>query len=196
MLAVLGAVGGGASDPGRIVLTGPQVGPGYRLHQRADGHGVRGFVTLNMCGTRFPSEDLRTARLQVDYSGAGTTVKVSNEVVAYRRGGARQALREVAYAADHCPRTPVPSGLRGVGPLTYLVSRVVERQLPAGSVALLLRIRGAVNGSPLDAVALAVYERRGDVLSAVYATGADRAARLRIGVHAAVESAANLRHPR
>jgi len=182
--------------PARIVLRAAQVGPGYRLHQRADGHGVRGFVTLNMCGYAFPSERLRTARLQVNYDGVRKTVKVSNEVVAYRRGGAAQALREVVYAADHCPRTPVASGLRGVGPLTYRVARVVTRGLPAGSVALLLRIAGSVSGRLVDAVTLAIYERRGDILSAVYATGGPRAARLRIGVHAAVESAANLRRPR
>src|SRR5918911_5117485 len=68
----------------RVVLRAAQVGPGYRLQQRPDGHGVRGLVTLDLCGFSFPSERLRTARLQVNYVRSGSTVRLSNEVVTYR----------------------------------------------------------------------------------------------------------------
>ena len=79
----------------RLVLKGPQVGAGYKLVQRPDGHGARGYVTLDMCGFVFPSENLRTDRLQVNYKRAGTAVELSNEVVSYRPGGAAQSLQEI-----------------------------------------------------------------------------------------------------
>ncbi len=60
-----------------LVLKGNQVGPGYRLLQRPDGYGVAGFVTLDMCGFTFRSEQLRTARLQVNYVRTGSPVKLS-----------------------------------------------------------------------------------------------------------------------
>src|SRR4051794_216979 len=78
-----------------LVLKGGQVGPGYRLVQRPDGHGVSGLVTLDICGFRFRSEQLRTDRLQVNYVRSGEPVKASNEVVTYRPGGSVQAMKEL-----------------------------------------------------------------------------------------------------
>jgi hypothetical protein len=176
----------------QVVLRPSQVGPGYRLLQRPDGHGVRGFVTLDLCGFRFASERLRTARLQVNYVRSGSTVKLSNEVVTYRRGGAQQALREVAHAARHCPRKPVASTVAGVPKLTYRVAWVHDRRLLPGAVALRLRVSGVQNGKRLVETTVGVYQVRRNVLSGVYTYGRSFSTELPVGLHAAAQSAINL----
>ena len=108
----------------KVVLRASQVGAGYRLLQRPDGHGAAGFVTLDMCGYRFTSEADRTGRLQVNYVRAGAPIKFSNEVVTYAVGGARLALREINQAVDHCPSGPVTSTVKGVPPVTYRITRL------------------------------------------------------------------------
>src|SRR5437899_423712 len=99
---------------GGLVLEPAQVGEGYLLHARTDGKGVKGRVTLNLCGTDYPSEHFRTARLQVDYLKTGSTIGISNEVVTYRAGAAVQAMREVIHHAAACPSTPIDSGVKGL----------------------------------------------------------------------------------
>jgi hypothetical protein len=177
----------------RVVLRPAQVGPGYRLQQRPDGHGVRGLVTLDLCGFTFPSERLRTARLQVNYVRSGSAVQLSNEVVTYRRGGAQQALREVAYAARHCPRHAVGSTVAGVPKLTYRIGWVHDRRLLPGAVALRVRASGMENGKRVEVTTLGVYQVRRNVLSGVYTYGRSFRAELPVGLHAAAESALNLK---
>jgi hypothetical protein len=177
----------------RVVLRPAQVGPGYRLQQRPDGHGVRGFVTLDLCGFTFPSESLRTARLQVDYVRRGAAVQLSNEVVTYLPGGAQQALHEVAYAARHCPRHAVGSTVAGVPKLTYRIAWVHDRRLLPGAVALRVRASGMHNGKRVEETTLGVYQARGNVLSGVYTFGRSIRAQLPIGLHAAAQSALNLK---
>ena len=176
----------------RVVLRPSQVGPGYRLQQRPDGHGVHGLVTLDLCGFTFPSERLRTARLQVNYVRRGAAVQLSNEVVTYRPGGAQQALREVAHAARHCPRGPVGSTVAGVPKLTYRIAWVHDRRLLPGAVALRVRVSGVHNGKRLVENTFGVYQARRNVLSGVYTYGRSIRAQLPIGLHAAAQSALNL----
>ena len=97
-----------------LVLRGTTGRSGYVLKRRPDGVGVRGFVTLDMCGFDFRSESLRTGRLQVNYSRQGSPEILSNEVVSYRPGGAGQAMREVERSIRQCPSGPVPSEIKGV----------------------------------------------------------------------------------
>jgi hypothetical protein len=175
-----------------LVLKGEQVGTGYRLLQRPDGHGVAGLVTLDMCGFTFRSEQLRTARLQVNYVRPGSPVKLSNEVVTYRPGGAAEAMREVAAAARSCPTTPVASTVQGVGPVSYRVRRTTAHELLPGAVVLRIHVSGTVRGKHVSEANLAVYQRSGDILSALYAFGGTQEARERIALHAAAESASNL----
>jgi len=177
----------------RIVLTGAQIGPGYRLIQRPDGHGVAGFVTLDLCGYTFRSEQLRVARLQVNYVRPGSAVKLSNEVVVYRPGGAAEAMREVAAAARTCPKTPVSSTVQGVGPLSYRITRLTDSRLLPGAIALRLRIGGVVRGKRLSETVVSIYQWHGNVFSGVYGYGGTTATREAIATHAAAESAANLK---
>ena len=59
---------------------------------------MTGEVTLDFCDAKYPSESLRTARYQVAYDKKGDAFSASNEVVAYKPGGAKQALTEVTRA--------------------------------------------------------------------------------------------------
>jgi hypothetical protein len=190
-----GVVQSGASrklDP--ILLRAPQVGAGYRRTEIPGGRLVQGEVTLDLCGARFPSEALRTARAQVVYKAAGTSLGVSNEVVGYRSGGAAQALREVTNAADHCPRGPVGSATPGVTQVTYRLQRIHDARLLPGSLALAVHASGTVNGAHRSVTQVVVYQVRGNVLSAVYAFGGSVAKMRTLALAAAAQSAANLRH--
>jgi hypothetical protein len=174
-----------------VVLKGGQIGPGYQLKLRPDSHGARGFVTLDFCGFRFPSESMRTDRFQVNYVHDGK-VKLSNEVVTYKPLGAQLALREVANAATHCPHHAVKSTIAGVPPLTYRVTFVDARHLVPMHVALRMHVSGKVAGKPYSQTLYAIYQIQGNVLSGLYVYGDSPAVR-RLALHAAVASAANLR---
>ena len=192
------AVFAGSQPPSlpSLILRPSQVGAGYRLQQRSDGHGVRGFVTLDLCGFSFPSEQLRSARLQVNYVHSGTAAEVSNEIVRYRKGGAVQALREVTYAARHCPHTAVPSTVQGVGPLTYRIKEISNSFLLPNHLAILVSASGAIGGKHTSVTTVAVYQVHGDVLSGVYAAqkrGVTTSDQIHIALHAAAASGRILR---
>jgi hypothetical protein len=184
----------GATNPilNRLVLKGPQVGAGYKLVQRPDGHGARGYVTLDMCGFVFPSEDLRTDRLQVNYKRAGTAVELSNEVVSYRPGGAAQALHEIGGAAAQCPKGPVRSNVKGLSALTYRLTRLHSSGLLPGYVAFRAHVSGKYQGKAFEDTSVIVYQLHGNILSAVYGHGGTLASRTKTTLVAARASARNL----
>src|SRR5690348_12190405 len=155
----------------RTVLLRPaQVGQGYQLIARSDGFGVKSAPTLDLCGRKgYASEKLRVDRLQVNYLKARTQLGLSNEVVRYKAGGAKQALREVGLHALSCPSTPVVTGEKGVGPLRFTITPIKDSKLLAGYVAVRVRAVGKLtNGTHVDETSYAVYQRLGDVLSGVY----------------------------
>jgi hypothetical protein len=170
------------------------VGAGYVLKLRPDSHGVKNTVTVDLCGFVFRSEGLRTARLQVNYARPASALKVSNEVVFYRPGGAAEALREVRLAVAHCPRGPVKSTIAGVGPLTYRIRPLAAPNgLLPGAITLTLHVSGTMNGQRVATTSAAIYQVRGNVLSGVYGYGNPLAAQTTLALHAAVASATNLR---
>jgi hypothetical protein len=177
----------------RLLLRGAQIGAGYKLVERPDGHGVARYVTLTMCGFEFPSEKLRTDRLQVDYVRTGAPVSLSNEVVIYRPGGAAQAMREVTGAVAQCPPGPVATGIKGLGPLTYRLTRLRSAGLLSGYVAFRAHVTGKSQGKAFDDTVIMVYQRRGNVLSAVYAYGGNLSNRTKTAFVAAKASAKNLK---
>jgi hypothetical protein len=192
---LVGASAADAAAPAlqKLVLSPKQIGSGYRMQTIPQGNVVRGQVTLDLCGFQYLSERLRLARLQNAYLHAGG-VDVSNEVVRYKPGGARQALAEIQYAAAHCPRGPVSGPVRGVGPTTYRLTRVTDPRLLPGHVALIAHMTGTAGKRHFDVRALAVYQVRGDFFSGVYTDGTSSVtAQRRVGLHAAEESAKNLK---
>jgi hypothetical protein len=180
-------------DVSGLVLKPAQVGPGYVLLARNDGKGVKGRVTLNLCGNDYPSERFRAARLQVNYLKAGSAVGISNEVVTYRAGAAAQAMREATRHATTCPHTPIDSGVKGLPKLTFRITRLHDSHLLKGYLAVRVDVRGTVKGKRVAQTSYAVYQRLGNVLSGVYSFGANTAAQRELCLHAAEQSARNLR---
>jgi hypothetical protein len=180
-------------DVARLVLQPAQVGKGYVMLARADGKGVKGQVTMNLCGTAYPSERLRTTRLQSNYLKARSTLGISNEVVTYRSGGAAQAMREAIQHAETCPRRPIDSGVKGLPKLTFRISRISDPRLLKGYLAVRIDVSGTVNGKHVAQTSYAVYQRLGNVLSGVYSFGTSTAGQRELCLHAAEQSARNLR---
>jgi hypothetical protein len=192
--ALLGAAAG--PNLGKVILTPAQVGKGYNLYARSDGFGVASAPTLDLCGRKgYPSEKLRVGRLQVNYLKKKSALGLSNEVVTYKAGGAAQALREVAQHAATCPHTPVVTGEAGVGPLRFTITRLHDSKLLKGYVAVKVRAVGKLtNGKKVDQTSYAVYQRLGNVLSGVYSFGPNTPQQRAFALHAAEQSAQQLRN--
>jgi hypothetical protein len=200
MLVALAALlaSSGTPNVNKLVLQPTQVGSGYQLYARPDGIGVKNTVTLDLCGRKnYPSEKLRTTRLQVNYAAKGNNLGLSNEVVTYKAGGAQQAMREVTQHATHCPATPIVTGEAGVPPLRFTITRISDSKLLTGYLAVKIRVRGTVKVSgkaqKVDQTSYAVYQRFGNVLSGTYSYGPNNPAQLAFELHAAEQSAQNLR---
>jgi hypothetical protein len=195
-LAAAAFVGATSTPDLRTVILKPaQVGKGYVLFARKDGFGVKSAPTLDLCGRKgYTSEKLRADRLQVNYLRQNTALGLSNEVVAYKPGGAKKALQEVLRHAMSCPHTPIVTGEPGVGPLRFTITPLHDGKLLTGYVAVRVRAVGTLaNGKHVDQTSYAVYQRRGDVLSGVYSFGPNTAEQQRFALNAAEKSAALLR---
>jgi hypothetical protein len=177
----------------KMVLTPAQVGDGYVVLQRRDGVGITNTVTMNLCGTKgYPSENMRTARLQVDYLKQNSTLGLSNEVVAYKKGGAAQAMTEAEQHATSCPGKAIKTD-PALPALRFQFTRIKGSNLLKGYLAFKVRVTGTVKRKKVDETSYAVYQRFGDVLSGTYSFGPDTKEQLRFVLHAAQQSAANLR---
>jgi hypothetical protein len=192
LLAVAALIASPAPDVTKLILAPAQVGPGYVLLQRADGFGVANTVTMDLCGLKgYPSEKLRSSRLQVNYLKRSTTLGLSNEVVVYKKGGAAQAMREVTHHALTCPKTPIQSDPT-LPPLRFTITRLSSSKLLQGYLAVRVRVTGIVKGKHVDETSYAVYQRLGDVLSGTYSFGPNTKEQLNFVLHAAQQSAVNL----
>jgi len=188
-----GAMAATPLDLNKVILEPGQVGSAFQLLQRTDEHGLK-TRTLDLCGiTNYPSESLRLTRMQVNYGAIGNDLSLSNEVVTYKAGGAAQAMSELAQHADHCPKSPVAPGVQGLPPLRFTVTRLADAKLLPGAVAVRVRVTGTVSGKHVDQTSYAVYQRFGNVLSGVYSNGPATGDQQSFCLHAAEESAINLR---
>jgi hypothetical protein len=194
LLALAMAAVTGAPDVTKLMLQAAQVGKGYSVYERKDGNGVKGTVTLDLCGrSGYTSEKLRATRLQVNYLKTAKDTGLSNEVVTYKPGGATLAMQEVIEHAQSCPTTPIKTGQPGLPPLRFTITRLEDPNLLKGYLAVSVRVRGTVNGKKVDQVSYAAYQRLGNVLSGVYTFGPNTARQRTFFLHAAEESAQNLR---
>ena len=199
-LAQFGQLTGSATGPSaadtallaKVVLRPAQVGAGYKLSQMPGGHEVQNEVTLDFCNATYPSEALRTARLQVLYDASGNSFHASNEVVTYQPGGAKQALAEVTHEAAVCPNGTVKNPPAGVTNLVRHTRVVADSRLLPGAIAILETDSGVVKGKSMTSTTVAVYQIRGNILSGVYGFGTSAATVQTDTLHAAEQSAANL----
>jgi hypothetical protein len=183
-----------AFDLTHAVPEASQVGAGYKLVQRQDGHGTE-FVTLDLCGFRFSSESARAERYQVNYVSKRSAVGVSNEVVVYEPGGAAYALSELRKAVRKCAKRTVSGPEAGGSTLTYRVSRLEHpgSRLLTDALPLALNVSGTVNGEHVEFRAAIVYQVLDNVLSGTYAYGGSGTQRAAAVLRAAAGSAAHLR---
>jgi hypothetical protein len=163
-----------------LALRASEVGPGYRAQVIPGGRKVKGQVTLDLCGFRYPSDALRTSRIQMAYQHPRDPLVLSNEVVRYRGTGAQQALSELEWAVAHCPKG-------------NKLTRIRDPRLLPSSVAVANQFSGMRNGKRVVAGVLLVYQVHGNALSAVYTYRGTAAARKRFGLRAAALSASKLR---
>ena len=163
-----------SSDPSapllqRLVVRQPDVPSSNSVELLDGGNQVSGQTTLDLCNGRFPSEALRTARLQVvEYDGASVGV-LSTEAVLYRHSpDAAQAMREVRSVAAKCPDAPVVSPVNEPT-VTTRFQAAPDRSWPSvGGVERLAFAFTTTDASGLTEQHVAVYLHRGRVLEGVY----------------------------
>ena len=178
----------------KFVLQGSQIARGYKLAAYPGGSSFIGETTLDLCGGSYPSENLRTGRLQVSYAHPKKTVDISNEVVTYVSGGAQQALAEVSKVAHTCSTKSVIQK-RGVVTTTFHATPVHDPKLPHNTVAVKLVIKQTNGKKHVTQTGIAIYEVKGNTLSGVYTfatKGTSFADVQRVAFHAAEQSAKNL----
>lgn len=157
------------------ILRAAEVGPGY---QHGPQHQTLVGPSGGLCAVHLQSESLRTARLQIVFTNPHLPREkrhvLSNEVIAYRSGGAQQAMRELSDAAAACPAS-------------YRIDHIVDSHLLAGYVALKV--------IPGTGKMIWIYQARNGILSQTVASGhkgGSDAELLQFALHAAKESARNL----
>ncbi len=157
-----------ASALSSLIVKPADVAPPLTVALLPGGAGL-GVATLDLCNGSFPSDDLRTARLQDGVFDAQEDATVSTEAVLYGDSAATtQAFSELKSAASGCPSTPIrsPSGRDAVvtkfnpapdgnWPQTATVNRLAYDFVTTDS-----------SGQPTHTIA--VYLQRGRVLMGVY----------------------------
>ncbi len=181
-------------DLSNVALSNAEVGAGYKGSVIPGGASFIGEATLDLCAGSYPSESLRTGRLQLSYVHAAPAVSVSNEVVTYVHGGAQEALREVRGVARSCARTPVVVK-QGAVTNTLTVAPLKGSKLLPGAVAVQITVLASDGKRHVVSTGVAIYQVKNDTLSGVYAWSTAHttlAQAEKIGLHAAAQSARNL----
>jgi len=163
-----------SSDPSapflqRLVVRQADVPTANTVQLLDGGNAVSGQTTLDLCNGTYPSEALRSARLQVvEYDGTGSGV-LSTEAVLYRHGSdATQAMGEIRSVAAACPDRPV------VSPVGEPTITTRFQAAPDGSWPKVAGVnRQAYAFTTTDSLGvsdthIAVYLQRGRVLEGVY----------------------------
>lgn len=153
----------------QLVVRQQDVTSGYTVELLDGGGEVNGQTTLDLCNGNFPSEVLRTARLQVvEYDSSGDAV-FSTEAVLYRTpADAGQAMQEVRTVASKCPDSPV------VSPVNEPTVTTEFQQAPDSGWPHVDGVdRAAYAFTTTDGLGdteqrIAVYLRRGRVLEGLY----------------------------
>jgi hypothetical protein len=161
------------NTPANQALAGLVVGQSdlpssYAVQLIPGGNQVGGETTLDLCNASYPSEALRTNRLQVA-ALAARNVGLSTEAVLYQTPAASaQAFSELRAAAASCPSTPVRSPV-GEPTVTTTFGSPPDGGWPA--VPGVQRLAYAVTTTDQQGTAsstIAVYLSRGRALLGVY----------------------------
>jgi hypothetical protein len=163
-----------SSDPSapflqRLVVRQIDVPSGNTVQLLDGGNQVTGQTTLDLCNGTYPSEALRSARLQVvEYDGGGAGV-LSTEAVLYRHGSdAAQAMNEIRSVAAGCPNRPVVSPV-GEPTVTTRFQAAPDSSWPhEPGVARQAYAFTTTDSLGVTDTHIAVYLQRGRVLEGVY----------------------------
>jgi hypothetical protein len=156
-----------------LVVSDADVGPSLVVAGLRGGNGLS-QPTLDLCNGTFPSESLRTARLQVAaVDGQGDTA-LSTEAVLYSSGaGTAAAFSELKATAAACPPGPVDSPV-GQPPATTRFDPAPDGDWPqVPSVERLAFAFDTTSATGETSHSVAVYLRRGRLLLGVYFSHAD-----------------------
>jgi len=162
-----------SSDPSaallaELVVADSDVAPALAVAGLQGGNGLT-QPTLDLCNGTFPSEAMRTARLQVAaVDGQGTTV-LSTEAVLYSSGaGTTAAFNELRKVAAACPSGPVDSPV-GEPTVTTRFGPAPDAGWPqVSSVERLAFSFDVTDASGETSHSVAVFLRRGRALLGVY----------------------------
>jgi hypothetical protein len=152
---------------GQLVARQADVGPARTVLLITHGN-LTSQPTLDLCNGSFPSEQSRTARLQVAVvNGAGTTL-LSTEAVLYRNPAAsEQGFAELRKVRAACPNTAV------VSPVHEVTAQTTFKAAPDGAWPRTPTVdRQAYDfvtkAAGQSSASIAVYLRRGRVLVGLY----------------------------
>ncbi|MDQ1394190.1 MAG: hypothetical protein QOF30_3167, partial [Acidimicrobiaceae bacterium] len=158
-----------------LVLTQEDVASTVVVQPLLGGDQVAGEPTLDLCNGTFPSESLRTARLQVGAFDAQATVVLSTEAVLYANPAAtEQAFSELTSVASNCPSTPVTSPVGEPTEVTHF-NAAPDGTWSAAPTGVTRQAYDFVSTDELGTTrhSVAVYLRRGRALMGVYFSDVD-----------------------
>jgi hypothetical protein len=159
--------------PGLVVAPADVVAP-VTVQSLRGGNQVTGQVTLDICNGTYPSEALRTARLQnaaVDDVG---DVVFSTEAVLYKNADATaSAFSELKATAATCPSAPVASPVGGPTVTTRFNAAPDATWPQTPTVDRVAFDIVTTDRTGLSQHSVAVYLRRGRALLGVYFSDAD-----------------------
>ena len=125
--------------------------------------------TLDLCNGTFPSERLRTARLQVAAVDAAGVSSLSTEAVLYRNPAASaQAFAELAEVRKSCPDQPVPSKVAGDPAAKTTFKAAPDTKWPRTPTVERVAYSFVSESAGKSYRSIAVYLRRGRALMGVY----------------------------
>ena len=125
--------------------------------------------TLDLCNGTFPSERLRTARLQVAAVDAAGVSALSTEAVLYRNPAASaQAFAELAGVRRSCPTQPVPSKVAGDPAAKTTFRAAPDTNWPRTPTVEREAYSFVSESAGKSYRSIAVYLRRGRALMGVY----------------------------
>jgi len=156
-----------------LVVNDRDVGPTLKIAGLRGGNGLT-QPTLDLCNGTFPSEAMRTARLQVAaIDGQGDTA-LSTEAVLYSSGaGTAAAFSQLQETAAKCPAGPVDSPV-GLPTVTTRFGPAPDTAWPqVPSVERLAFAFDTIGTTGETSHSVAVYLRRGRAFLGVYFSHAD-----------------------
>jgi Protein of unknown function (DUF2510) len=153
----------------KLVVRQSDVSAAVTVSQLQNGTSVSGAATLDLCNGTFPSESLRTARLQVAASDDQGTAQLSTEAVAYRNANATaQAFAELKAVVRRCPDAPVESPVGEPTVTTKFLTAPDSSWPQTAGVQRLAYQFTTTDATGATSASIAVYLRRGRILLGVY----------------------------